>query len=58
MGIKKLSSGNDQETVRALKRALVGIKNPRYEASIMVTAVPEKQLPELISYLRILTGLK
>jgi hypothetical protein len=55
---KSSDSGNNQETVEALKRALVGIKILRYEASIMVSAVPEKYLPELISYLQILTGLK
>jgi hypothetical protein len=55
--MKKITE-NDQETVEALKRALVGVKDPRHEAFIMLNAVPDHHLTHLVEHLQILTGLK
>jgi hypothetical protein len=47
-----------QEDIEALKRALAGAKDPRHEAFIMLNAVPEERLSELVEYLKILSRLK
>jgi hypothetical protein len=41
-----------------LKRALIGVKGRREEAFILLNAVPEEYLNDVIEYFRILTGLK
>jgi hypothetical protein len=56
MGRKKVE--NSEETIEALKRVLIGVKDPRHEAFIMLNAVPEQYLPELVEQLRTLTGIK
>jgi hypothetical protein len=49
---------NSVEDIEALKRALIGVIDPRHEAFIMLNAVPEEYLKDLVEYLHILTGLK
>lgn len=56
MGTKKAE--NSEETIDALKQALIGVKDPRLEAFLLLNAVPEEYLPDLVGHLRILTGLK
>jgi hypothetical protein len=48
--------GSSEEDIGALKRALNGVKDPRHKAFIMLNAVPEERLPELVEYLKVLTG--
>ena len=48
---------NDKK-IEALKQALIGVKNQREEAFILLTAVPEEYLPDMVETLRILNGLK
>ncbi len=48
---------NDKK-IEALKHALIGVKNQREEAFILLTAVPEEYLPDMVETLRILNGLK
>ncbi len=48
---------NDKK-LEALKQALIGVKNQREEAFILLTAVPEQHLPDMVETLRILNGLK
>jgi hypothetical protein len=50
--------GNSQEDVEAWKETLIGGKDPRHEAFIMLNAFPEEYLPELVECLMVLTGLK
>lgn len=54
--IKKIEIGIG--SLEALKQALIGVKSEREEAFILLTAIPEPYLPELIEYLRVLIGLK
>jgi hypothetical protein len=49
---------NRMEDIEALKQALIGVKDPRHEEFIMLNAVPEEHLPELVDYLWDLTGIK
>lgn len=46
------------ESLEALKRALKGVKNEREEAFVLLTAIPEAYLPEVVDYFRVLVGLK
>lgn len=46
------------EKTEALKQALIGVKDQREEAFILLTAVPEEYLPDVVEYFRILNGLK
>lgn len=48
---------NDRK-LEALKQALIGVKNLREEAFILLTAVPEEYLPDMVETLGILNGLK
>ncbi len=52
---RKVNSG---ERLEALLRALMGVKDKREEAFILLTAVPEDDLPEVVRYLRKLNGLE
>jgi len=45
-------------SIEALRRALIGVKSPREEAFVLLTAIPEPYLPELVEYLQVLVGLK
>ena len=49
---------DDKGKIEALQRALVGVKDKREEAFILLTAVPEDDLPEVVRYLRKLNGLE
>jgi hypothetical protein len=46
------------EEIEALKRVLVGVKDPKHEVFIMLNAVPGENLSELVENLKVLTGLK
>ena len=46
------------ESREALKRALIGVKDKREEAFVLLTAIPEYWLPEIISIFRQITGLE
>lgn len=48
----------NDEKKEALKQALIGVKDQREEAFILLTAVPEEYLPDMVETLRILIGLK
>jgi hypothetical protein len=48
---------NDKKK-EALKQALIGVKNQREEAFILLTAIPEEYLPDIVETLQILNGLK
>jgi hypothetical protein len=48
----------DGEDIEALKRALIGVKGRREEAFILLNAVPEEYLDDVVEYFRILTGVK
>jgi len=48
----------NSDKLEALKQALIGVKNQREEAFILLTATPEKYLPDLVETLQILNGLK
>jgi hypothetical protein len=48
---------NDKK-IEALKQALIGVKSQREEAFILLTAVQEEYLPDMVETLRILNGLK
>jgi hypothetical protein len=56
MEVKRM--GNRQEEIEALGRALVGVKDLRHKALIMLNAVPEEYLPELVERMKVLIGLK
>jgi hypothetical protein len=47
----------NSEKVEALKRALIGVKDKREEAFILLNAVPEEYLEGALEYFRILTGI-
>jgi hypothetical protein len=42
----------DRKDLEALQRTLVGVKDLRHLAFIMLNAVPEERLPELVEYLK------
>ena len=46
------------EKIEALKRPLIGANIQREEAFILLTAVPDEYLPDMVETLRILNGLK
>lgn len=46
------------ESKEALKRALIGVKDKREGAFILLNAIPEFWLPEIISIFRQITGLE
>ena len=48
----------NSEKIEALKRALIGVKDKREEAFILLNAVPEEYLEGVLEYFRILTGIK
>jgi hypothetical protein len=48
----------DDKKKEALKQALIGVKNQREEAFILLTAIPEEYLPDIVEYFRILIGFK
>jgi hypothetical protein len=58
LGAEGKGMENRLEEIEALKRALVGVKDPRHEAFIMLNGVPEERLPGSVEYLKVLTGLK
>lgn len=48
----------ESESMEALKQALIGVKCQREKAFILLTAVPEEYLPDIVETLRILNGIK
>ena len=50
--------GISEESIEALKRALIGVKDKREEAFILLNAVPEDWLTEIVRLFRQLTGLE
>ncbi|MBI4766612.1 MAG: hypothetical protein HY787_18765 [Deltaproteobacteria bacterium] len=48
----------DKNNLEALKQALIGVKDQREEAFLLLNAVPEEYLKDIVEYFRILTGLK
>jgi hypothetical protein len=48
----------ESESMEALKRALIGVKDQREEAFLLLNAIPEQYLTDIVEYFRILTGLK
>jgi hypothetical protein len=44
--------------MEALKQALIGVKNQREVAFILLTSVPEEYLPDMVETLRILNGIE
>jgi hypothetical protein len=56
VGIRAMEQ--DGEDIEALKQALIGDKGLREEAFILLNAVPEEYLKDVVEYFRILTGLK
>ncbi len=48
---------NINEKVEALKRALIGVKDTRIEAFLLLNATPVEYLPDLVELLWILNGL-
>jgi hypothetical protein len=46
------------EKIEALNWALIGVKDKRGEAFVLLTAVPEEYLDDIVEYFRILTGIK
>jgi hypothetical protein len=42
----------------ALTEALIGVKDKREEAFVLLNAIPEVYLNDIVEYFRILTGLK
>ena len=48
----------NSEKIEALKRALIGVKDKREEAFILLNAVPEEYLNNVVDYFRILTGIR
>jgi len=46
------------EKIAALKQALIGVKDKREEAFVLLTAIPEEYLPEVVEYFQILNGLR
>lgn len=48
---------NDSEKMEALKQALIGVKDRREEAFILLNAVPEEYLEGVLEYFRTLTGI-
>jgi hypothetical protein len=56
MEIKKIEI--ESESMKALKEALIGVKDKREEAFVLLNAIPEVYLADIVEYFRILTGLK
>ncbi|MBI4768206.1 MAG: hypothetical protein HY787_27020 [Deltaproteobacteria bacterium] len=48
---------NTKEKIEALKRALIGVNNKRMEALLLMNAISEEYLPDIVEYLWILNGL-
>jgi Ni,Fe-hydrogenase III component G len=48
---------NTNEKIEALKRALIGVNNKRMEALLLMNAISEEYLPDIVEYLWILNGL-
>jgi hypothetical protein len=48
----------NNEKVEVLKRALIGVKDKREEAFLLLNAIPEVYLPDIVEYFRILIGFK
>jgi hypothetical protein len=55
VGIRPME--RDNEDIEALKRALIGVKGRREEAFILLNAIPEEYLHDVVDYFRILTGI-
>lgn len=47
-----------EESKGALTEALTGVKDKREEAFVLLNAIPEVYLADVVEYFRILTGLK
>jgi hypothetical protein len=47
-----------EESKGALTEALTGVNDKREEAFVLLNAIPEVYLPDIVEYFRILTGLK
>jgi hypothetical protein len=56
MEIKRVEM--ESESMEALKQALIGVNGQREEAFLLLNAIPEVYLPDIVEYFRILTGLK
>ncbi len=46
-----------RKQIVSLREALIGVKDKREEAFVLLTAIPENCLPEVVRYLRKLNGL-
>ncbi len=47
-----------KEQIVSLEEALIGVKDQREEAFVLLNAIPEVYLPDIVEYFRILSGLK
>jgi len=47
-----------REQIVSLGEALIGVKDKREEAFLLLNSIPEIYLPDIVEYFRILTGLK
>jgi hypothetical protein len=56
--IQSIRRANGWERLEALQRAFVGVKSEREEAFVLLTAVPEEYLNDVVDYFRILTGIR
>ena len=54
--IKKIDLGD--ESKEALMEALIGVKDHREEAFVLLNSIPEVYLPDIVDYFRILAGLR
>lgn len=53
MGIRAMERDTED-----LKRALIGVKGRRKEVFILLNAIPEEYLDDVVEYFRILTGIE
>jgi hypothetical protein len=47
-----------REQIVSLEEALIGVKDKREEAFLLLNAIPEIYLPDIVEYFRILLGFK
>jgi hypothetical protein len=45
-----------REQIVSLEEALIGVKDKREEAFLLLNAIPEIYLPDIVEYFRILIG--
>lgn len=56
--MEAIKGERDIRRLEALKQALIGVKSQREEAFVLLTAIPEEYMPDLVETLQILNGLK